>query len=60
MAVVATYNFDGCICRIDDSYIASRTPEQRKQDRKSFEELVQRLWTEQEIRRIQREKAATE
>lgn len=55
MAIAAAYNFDGCICKIDDSYIESRTQEQREQDRKRFEETVSRLYTEQEILRIMNE-----
>ncbi len=55
MAIVATYNFDGCICKIDDSYIASCTPKQLAENKRQFEETVCRLYTEQEVRRIMRE-----
>ncbi len=55
MAIVATYNFDGCICEIDDSYIASCTPEQLAENKRQFEETVNRLYNEQEVRRIMRE-----
>ena len=60
MAVVATYNFDGCIIRIRDDYYANRTPEQQALDRKHFEDTASRLLLKQAMKNIERERAAKE
>ncbi|MBE6889990.1 MAG: hypothetical protein E7485_08255 [Ruminococcaceae bacterium] len=60
MAIVATYNFDGCICKIDDSYYANRTPEQQALDRKIFEDTASRLLLKQAMKDIERKREAAE
>ena len=61
MAVVAEYHLsNGCIGRIHDDYFANRTPEQKAADRKRFEDTVQRLWSQQMAKNIEREMAERE